>query len=143
MTVNMTIVWLIIFLFLILVEIMTVGLVSIWFAFGSIAALITSYFTDSLLIQVIIFLLVSVITLVGMKPFMKKFKLTKIEPTNLDRVIGKRGEVIKKITEDKIGEVKVLGAVWSAISKDELEVGDRVIIEKIDGVKLVVRKEKN
>ena len=79
----------------------------------------------------------------GMKPFMKKFKLTKIEPTNLDRVIGKRGEVIKKISEDKVGEVKVLGALWSAISKDELEVGDKVIIEKIDGVKLVVRKEKN
>ena len=85
MTVNMTIVWLVIFLFLILVEIMTVGLVSIWFAIGSIAALLTSYFTDSLLGQVVVFLLVSVITLVGMKPFMKKRSLSILWPTTVPK----------------------------------------------------------
>lgn len=137
-----TIIWFIMFLCLVFIEMVTVGLVSIWFAVGSIAALITSYFTDSFLIQITVFLIVSIIFLISMNPIVKKLKIVKAEPTNLDRVIGKKAEVIKKIEKNRVGEVRVLGSVWSAICDEEVDVGDNVIVQKIEGVKLIVRKEK-
>ena len=137
----MTIVWLIAFLGLLLLEFMTVGLVSIWFAIGAVAALITSFFTDSVVVQLIAFVVVSVVALIVTKPLVKKFKLYEIEPTNLDRVVGKVGEVTKEITPSEYGQVKVLGAIWTAVSKENLAVGTKVVIEKIDGSKLIVKKE--
>lgn len=137
----MTMIWLIAFLGLLLIELLTVNLVSIWFALGSLAAMIGSIFTESLTIQTIIFIGVSVVSLVLTKPIMKKYKLFKTEPTNLDRVIGQSGEVTKTITTSEYGEVKVLGAIWTATSTEELGVGTRVVVEKIEGVKLIVRRE--
>lgn len=142
MTTSLATVWFVMFLFLVFVEVATVGLVSIWFAIGAMAALITTYFTDSFLIQIIVFLVVSILSLVSMSPIIKKLKIVKVEPTNLDRVIGKKAEVIKEIGENKVGEVKVLGSVWSAVSDKTINVGEMAIVEKIDGVKLIVRKEK-
>lgn len=137
----MTIVWLIAFLGLLLLEFMTVGLVSIWFAIGAVAALITSFFTESVIIQLVAFVAFSVIALIVTKPLVKKFKLYEIEPTNLDRVVGKVGEVTKEITPSEYGQVKILGAIWTAVSKEKLAVGTKVVIEKIEGSKLIVRKE--
>ena len=70
---------------------------------------------------------------------MKKLSRKKV-PTNLDRVIGMVGIVTEEITRFKIGEVRVDGKKWSAISEEKIKVGEKVIIEGIDGVKLIVRK---
>ena len=137
----MVIGWFIAFVILLVIELVTVNLVTIWFAIGAVAAIITTIFTDSILIQSIVFIVVSVIALLITKPLIKKFKKFEVEPTNSDRVIGKVGDVTKKIEKNKYGEVKVYGNTWTASSKDVIEVGERVKVLSIDGVKLIVEKE--
>ena len=137
----MSIIWFVAFLLLLIIEIVTINLVTIWFAFGAIAAMITTMFTDSILIQVIVFLVVSVVSLLLTKPVMKAFKKFDVQPTNSDRVIGKTGEIIKAISENEYGEVKVFGNVWTATSNQDISVGDKVKVVSIDGVKLIVEKE--
>ena len=133
--------WFIAFVLLLFIELITVNLVSIWFAIGSLVAFITTFVVDNILIQVTVFIVVSVLSLVMTKPIIKKFKVNDVVPTNSERVIGKRAEVIKRITEDEYGEVKVLGNIWTAVAKDTIEVGQKVKVMAIDGVKLVVCKE--
>ena len=137
----MSLIWLIAFLGLLLVEFLTVGLVSIWFAVGALGALITSFITESVLIQTIVFVIVSVITLIVTKPLMKKFKVTNFEPTNSDRVIGKVVEVTKEIKSNEYGEVVVFGTVWLAASDKNHKVGSKVVVQKIEGNKLIVKEE--
>ena len=138
----MTLFWGLLFLIFIFIEIITINLVTIWFAFGSLITVFVSLYFDSIIIQTVVFILASLLGLVLTKPITSKLKAKKFEPTNLDRFIGKSGVVIKKISYNQKGEVKVLDTIWSAISDDELEVGDKVIVEKIEGVKLIVKKEK-
>ena len=137
----MAIYWFMACLVLLFIEISTVNLVSIWFAIGSLFAMILAIFTDNFLLQLIMFIVISIIALLITKPLVKKFRKTDIVPTNLDRVIGKRDDVIKEITADKYGEVKVLGVVWTAAGDGNFKVGDKVIVKSIDGVKLIVEKE--
>ena len=139
----MSIIWFVAFLLLLIIEIVTINLVTIWFAFGAIAAMITTMFTDSVIIQVVVFLIVSILSLILTKPVMKAFKKFEIQPTNSDRVIGKTGEVIKDISDNEYGEVKVIGTVWTATSKQKISVGEKVRVVSIDGVKLIVEKEED
>ncbi len=139
----MVIGWFIAFIILIIIELATVNLVTIWFAIGAVAAIISTIFTDSIVIQLIVFGVVSLLSLLITKPLVKKFKKFDVEATNLDRVIGKVGEVTKKISSNEYGEVKIFGNYWTATSKEELDVGERVKVLSIDGVKLIVEKEEN
>ncbi len=136
----MTLFWFFAFIILLGIELATVNLVSIWFAIGAVASLITTIFTDSVFIQAMVFVVVSVVALLVTKPLIKKFKGFDVTPTNSDRVIGKVGEVTKDILKNKYGEVKVFGNVWTATSKDEIKVGSKVKVLSIDGVKLIVEK---
>ena len=136
-------IWFIVFLIMLVIEIVTVNLVSIWFAIGALAAMLTAYFTESIVIQIVVFIVVSILTLIITKPLVKKFKGFDITPTNSDRVIGKTGEVTKSIGKNNYGEVKIFGYTWTATSKEELKVGDKVKVLSIDGVKLIVEKEEN
>ena len=135
--------WFIAFIVLLFIELISVNVVTIWFAIGAVAALITTIFTDSVLIQSIVFIVVSAVALVIMKPIMKKFKVFNITPTNSDRVIGKVGEVTKKIDTNEYGEVKIFGNTWTATSDEVIDVGERVKVQSIEGVKLIVKKEEN
>ncbi len=135
--------WFIAFIILLIIELATINLVTIWFAIGSVAAIITSMFTDSIVIQLIVFVAVSTLSLLITKPLMKKIKGFEKEATNLDRVIGKIGEVTKKIGSNEYGEVKIFGNIWTAYSKEEIDVGQKVKVLSIDGVKLIVEKEED
>ena len=137
----MTLIWLISFFGLLLIEFFTVGLVSIWFAVGALAALLTTFVTESVLIQSIVFAVVSVITLIVAQPLMKKFKVNSFEPTNTDRVIGKVAYVTKEIKSNEYGEVVIFGNEWLAVADKEIAVGTKVIIQKIEGNKLIVKEE--
>jgi len=137
----MSIIWFVAFLLLLIIEIVTINLVTIWFAFGAIAAMIATIFTDSVIVQVVVFLVVSVISLILTKPLMKAFKKFEFQPTNSDRVIGKVGEVTKEIANNEYGEVKVFGSIWTATSDKKIAVGEKVKVISIDGVKLIVEKE--
>lgn len=139
---NLTLTWLIIFIFLIFVEMATVNLVSIWFAIGAIASCILSIYVDNLIIQLGCFVITSTICLILTKSIISKIKNHKITPTNLDRVIGDIGIVTENIDEFNNGEVKVDGKTWTATSKETLKVGTKVKIVSINGVKLNVKSIK-
>lgn len=131
--------WLIMFIIFVHLEIITINLVTIWFALGAVGALVTNFFTDSFLIQTIVFLVVSVISLVLTRPFVKKFNSKRVA-TNADSVIGKIGIVTKVVTRDFPGRVKVDGQDWAAIVKEDitLQEGTKIKVTEIQGVKLIV-----
>lgn len=137
----MWIAWLIIIILLTFLEVATVNLVSIWFVMSAIVSLFVSFAIDSFYIQFAIFVCLGIILMLLTRPYLVKKLTNKKESTNLDRVIGTEGIVTEEITKLKVGEVKVDGKRWSAISNELIKVGEEVIIERIDGVKLVVRKE--
>lgn len=137
----MAIWWFITFIILLLIEFVTVDLVSIWFAFGSIAAMISSVFIDSIVIQLTVFIIISLICLIVTKPLVKKIRNSKFIPTNSDRVIGKEAIVTREIDKDKYGEVKVLGSIWTACCDEKVIEGTKVKVLAIDGVKLIVKVE--
>lgn len=138
----MTFTWMIIFILLILLELGTVNLVSIWFALGSLAAFVLSFFIDNITIQIALFVGVSFISLLLTRGFVEKIRGNKIIPTNLDRVIGQIGIVTEEITKLEPCEVKVDGKRWSAVSNKKIKVGSKVEILSIDGVKLNVKEVK-
>lgn len=135
-------VWIIIFLVLLFIELASVNLITIWFSLGALGAWITTNFTDNITIQIIVFIVVSVISLIVTKPIIQKLRVRKIEATNLDRVIGEEGVVTKEITKNSYGEVKVKGSIWTATAKEKITKGSQVKVLKIEGVKLLVEKLK-
>lgn len=140
------IVWLVLLVVFLVVEALTLGLVTIWFAGGALAAILVSLLTSNVFIQAAVMIVVSVALLL-LFVFLIKPKLgalsTKAEPTNADRVIGMEGIVTESIQPDEgVGLVKVGGQVWSAITEDRsaLEAGQRIVVKEIKGVKLIVNK---
>ena len=136
----MALTWMIVFLVLLFIELATVNLVSIWFAIGALASFISTYFIDSITIEVLIFIVVSAISLILTRKIVRKIKGDKVEATNLDRVIGKVGIVTEEIGKLEPGEVKVDGKKWSAISNKKISEGSKVEILSIEGVKLNVKE---
>lgn len=125
-------------------EAITVQLVSIWFLVGAIAALIAALCGASPVIQIIIFIAVSVLALVITRPFVKKFVSSKKQKTNYDRVIGQIGIVTEDIDNiNAAGQVKADGKIWTARSIDSsiIPAGSEVVIDRIDGVKLIVKNK--
>lgn len=133
--------WLSIVVALAILEIATVNLVSIWFVVSGIIAMITSLFTDNILIQASIFIIFGIIFMLLTKKIIKKIIPDK-EKTNLDRIIGMTGIVISKITKNKSGEVKVDGKIWTAISNTTINENEPVKILEINSTKLKVEKIK-
>lgn len=139
-----TAIWLIAVIVFAVVEGATYQIISIWFAFGAVGAMISTFFNASFTVQMVIFLLVSIICIVFTRPVFKKMLGNRIEKTNVDAIIGKEALVIEDI--DNIlskGQVKVAGNVWSARSVDgsSIESDSVVSVEKIEGVKLIVSKK--
>ena len=138
----MIFVWVIFAVFMLICEAMTTQLVSIWFVIGSVAAAVACLFTNDILIQSAVFVVVSLAALIATRPLVKKvLKKRKTEPTNSDRLIGRVGIVTEDIdNKHGVGTVNIDGKVWSAKSFNESEIktGANVKIMSIEGVKLVV-----
>ena len=133
--------WLGIVLLLGVVEAMTANLVCIWFILSGLVSLVLSFYVDNIIIELLVFILLGIILLVLTKKKLEE-KLVRKEKTNFDRIIGMKGIVTEEIDELVVGEVKVDGKKWSAISDDKIEVGERVRILNIKGVKLEVERVK-
>ena len=144
--VQLSVFWLIAMVVLLIIEAVVPGLISIWFALGAFAALIAALFHAPPWLQLVWFLVVSILTLLLTRPFVKKYVNNRVTPTNADMSIGKDAVVTEKI--DNLGEtgaVRLDGKVWSARMADEnasAEVGETVRILRIEGVKLIVEKTK-
>ena len=132
--------WLVLVIVLSIIEIATLNLLTIWFVISGIVALILSFFIKDVAIVSTIFALLGIILLFTTRPIFSKLLKPKNEKTNFDRIIGKVGIVTEEIKRNQIGEVKIDGKKWSAISNKKIEVGKEVIIEAIEGVKLVVKE---
>lgn len=131
--------WLLIVVLLGILEIMTTNLVSIWFVISGLLAMVISLFTDSLYIQIGVFVLVGVLLIPMSKRIYKKINTKKV-CTNLDRVIGMKGIATSDILKNTIGEVKVGGKLWSSYSSHDIKKDEYVKVLAIDGVKLKVEK---
>lgn len=117
------------------------GLTSIWFAVGALAALVACAADAPMLVQVVVFLGVSFLTLLLVRPMAQKYVNDRHVATNADRVIGREAVVIQKIDNlEGQGQVSVSGAVWTARSQEEqvIPVGERVRVLRIEGVKVYV-----
>jgi membrane protein implicated in regulation of membrane protease activity len=143
----MTLFWLIAMIALFVVEAATVNLVTLWFAFGALAALITTLLGGQLWLQIVVFIAVTVITLIPTRKLAKKyFSKSHHQATNADMYIGKDCTVTQDIDNLlSTGEVKCLGKEWSARSEDgkKIAVGETVTAVAIEGVKLIVRPKYN
>ena len=134
--------WLVITVVLVIIEIASFNLVTIWFAGGATAALIAAMFHLPMWVQLILFAFVTTVLLVSTRPFVVKV-MAKKTPTNSDRVIGMVGIVTEEIDNIKeTGAVKADGKVWSARSAEGsiIPAGAIVNIHEIRGVKVIVSR---
>ena len=146
MNYSMTIVWLLLFAAFLIVELLTMGLTTIWFAGGSLAACLLAALHAPLWLQIIIFLAASVLLLYFTRPIAVKYFNKSRTRTNVESMIGLDAIVISEINNlEGIGQVKVNGMDWSARSKDGsvITVGSVVKIASVEGVKLIVGIEPN
>ena len=140
---DMTVVWLIAMIVLLVVEGLVPGLISIWFALGALAALISALLHAPLWLQVVWFLVVSIAALALTRPLAKKYINSKTQPTNADMLIGK--ECVVRESIDNVlgtGAVSVDGKVWTARTESDetkAQEGSRAVVIRIEGVKLIVK----
>ena len=136
--------WLVLMVVFLIVEGVTISLVSIWFAVGSLGALIATVLGMPLWVQVTLFLVLSATMLACLRPFVKKFIQPKIAATNIDSVIGSAGYVTEDIDNlSARGQVKLGGMVWSArsTSGDPICKDTKIKVDRIEGVKVFVSQE--
>lgn len=139
-----TMIWLAVMVILILIEIVTVGLTTIWFATGALAAAIVASLGGGTLLQVIVFMIVSFAMLIFTRPFAMKFINTTRVKTNYEGIIGK----IVRITEDvdninETGCAVVNGQEWTvraAVDTNKIAAGSLAKVVNISGVKLIVEQ---
>ena len=134
-------VWLVLLALCLLIEASTLGLVTIWFGGGALVAFVIALFTDNIAVQVIVFLLISVLLLIFTRPIAARYINAKRTKTNVDSLIGQQGRVTETIDNFKeTGVVHLNGLEWTArTAKNEvIEAGEAVIVKKITGVKLIV-----
>jgi membrane protein implicated in regulation of membrane protease activity len=135
------IVWLVLLVVFLMVEGVTVTLVSSWFAAGALVALIASLLYAPIWLQVTLFLLVSCIALSMLRPLLRKFITPKVVKTNVDAIVGTQGLVTASIDNvTASGQVKLGTMEWSArsTSGEKIEAGTLVKVDRIEGVKAFV-----
>ncbi len=139
---NFGYVWLGLMVIFIMFEAATTALLTIWFAVGSLAAAITSFITDNVFIQAVVFLVVSIITMLILRPIIGNIKKKSV-PTNADTVIGKLAVVTEDINNiQNTGALYIDGKVWTARSEtgEIIPKDTPVTIIRIEGVKVIVKK---
>jgi membrane protein implicated in regulation of membrane protease activity len=141
---SLTVVWLTVLVVLVIIELLTMGLTTIWFAGGALVAAIASLFQTPLVLQVILFLIVSAILLFFTRPLAVKYFNKDRVRTNAESLVGRQAIVISEIDNlQGIGQVNVGGMEWSAktsVDGVRLPVGTVATVLAISGVKLVVEE---
>ena len=138
----MLVFWAVVLVAAVVIEAATVGLATIWFAVGALAALIAAACSANIAVQVIIFIVVSLVLLVFTRPLLKKLFPVKFQATNYDRCIGKTAVAEEEINNIAgTGSIKIDGVLWTARCEDDTKIvkkGDLVRILRIEGVKAFV-----
>lgn len=138
-----TAVWLIAVIVFVILEAVSYQIISIWFAIGAVGAMVCAFLGTSFTVQAVVFLVISVICICFTRPIFKKMLGNKIIKTNIDAVIGTEALVTEDIDNiSATGQAKVDGKLWTARSADGdvIKSGSTVTVERIEGVKLIVKK---
>lgn len=135
-------IWLGVVVVTLVVEFVTFDLVSVWLSCGALVALILAACKVSYEIQIIVAVVISLVLILSLRKVALKWLTKSKEKTNIDLIIGKKVKLLSKITEDQMGTVKINGITYSAKSSNDEQIneGEYVIIEKIEGNKLIVKK---
>lgn len=134
-------IWLLAAAALFVVEGMTAQMVSIWFAAGALFAIIPTLLGAPLWVQLLVFLMFSILFLFVIRPMVKDKISVKKQPTNADMVVGQTGFVTEEIDNVRgTGRVTAMGLPWTARTEDDgtIPVDTQVVVKKIEGVKLIV-----
>lgn len=134
-------IWLSLAIVLGMIEGMTAGLVSLWFAGGAVVAFIAALLGAKFILQIVVFVVVSAILLASMRSLAKKKLMFETIATNADRILGRLAVVSEPINNlNATGAVRIDGVEWTARCKDDktINAGETVKILQIDGVKVVV-----
>ena len=137
----MTLVWFGFLVVFLILEGATAAMVSVWFAGGALAAMVTTLLTDEVWLQILAFFAVSAVLLALLRPFARKLAATKKTATNVDSVIGKTGVVLEDIDNlAPAGQVKLDAMIWTARSTtgNKIPAGTVVKVDRVEGVKLYV-----
>jgi membrane protein implicated in regulation of membrane protease activity len=139
--------WLVVLAICAVVELVTMGLTSVWFAGGALIAALIALVCPYFWVQVVLFIVVSLVLLIFTKPIAVKFFNKGRVKTNAESLIGQRAIVVSEIDNLKgIGEVTVSGLDWSArTEEDGLVIPEKavVMIKRIEGVKLIVELDES
>lgn len=135
----MSMIWLTVVILLTIVEVLTINLTTIWFVASAIVALIMSIYMDNFALEFSVFVGLGIVLLLTTRPILLKLMHKQREATNLDRIIGMKGIVLRDIEPDSLGEVKVDGKIWFAFSDKRIELNDKVEVLEINGTKLRVK----
>ncbi len=140
----MWIIWLSLFVLMIVIEASGPALISIWFAFGALISLIVSVIPGApWWSELIIFIVISISTLLALRPIFKKYLKRNTVRTNIDSFIGKKGYVIEDISFLRPGAIKIGDISWTAIPANEKEtIKEDEIVEvvSLNGNKVIVKK---
>ncbi|MBQ8965210.1 NfeD family protein [Ruminococcus sp.] len=138
---TLIIAWAVAFVFLVIVEIANgAGLLSIWFALGSLAAMFCAIAKLPFVVQFAVFLITSIVFLIATRPLARKVQKTAV-PTNFELDVGKTAQVVEGIDNSlNTGRVKLDGTYWAAVSADGsiIHKGDMVSVVEVSGAKLIV-----
>ncbi len=139
--------WLAVLVIAIIVEVITMGLTSIWFAGGALLAAIVAIVGGPLWLQAVIFVLSSLVLIAVTRPLAARYFNKNLEKTNAESVIGRKAVVISAIDNLKgVGQVNVAGQEWTARTvEDGLVIPEGAVVEvvEIKGVKLIVRLDES
>lgn len=140
-------IWLLFIIVFIIAELISVGLTSIWFAAGSLVALIASAFGAPVWAQILLFVLVSVALLFATRPWAKKFINSRAAKTNAESIIGDEIRIAEPVNNiNQTGMAVVRGQEWTVRAEDDkmsFEAGEMAKVVEISGVKLIVTKLEN
>ena len=134
--------WLAVFVLLIVIELATMGLTTIWFAGGAVAGFIASMLGANGVIQAVVFFVVSIVLLIFTRPFAVRYINSNKTKTNIDGLIGQEALVLEEINNIReTGCARLEGKEWTARSVDDsvIPADTVVIVERIEGVKLIVK----
>lgn len=137
----MVILWVALLVIFIITEVLTVSLVSVWFAAGALAATVCALLGGEVWLQAVLFFTVSGVMLFLLRPVAKKHFTPKLTRTNVDAVVGSTGKVTLRIDNDAAsGQVKLGAMEWTARSTSGavIEEGTRIRVDRIEGVKAFV-----
>lgn len=135
----MTFIWLIIAILLMIGEIYTPGFFLFCISIGALSAAATALVTKSIMIQISIFVVIIIISVLLIRPVLNKF-FVKDKKTNSQRMIGMNVVVEEEITKENKGRVKINGESWFASANETIPKGEKVIIDSIDGLTVKVHR---